>query len=136
MLSIESKKTLLEVEKLLDEYNSQTESSQAKKESVCDVKIKINGKEMKCGKIFKYLSRWSTSNMNSHLADEHDIAMKVHYSTNIDIDEYDYNNEGRQEISNYDSESESSDNENENDISFDTQKNQSENQLENDPELT
>ncbi|CAG8837692.1 22740_t:CDS:2, partial [Racocetra persica] len=43
-------------------------------ESVCDVKIKINGKEKNCGKKFKYLPGWSTTNMNSHLADEHDIA--------------------------------------------------------------
>ncbi|CAG8665922.1 5190_t:CDS:1 [Racocetra fulgida] len=90
--------TSLEVDELL-EYNLQTEGSQANskkykrrrktnkksascwkyfkivgEESVCDVKIKINGKEKNCGKKFKYLPGWSTTNMNSHLADEHDIA--------------------------------------------------------------
>ncbi|CAG8547400.1 6210_t:CDS:2, partial [Dentiscutata heterogama] len=47
-------------------------------ESVCDVIIKIDRKEKKCAKRFKYLSGWSTTNMNSHLADEHDIRVVPH----------------------------------------------------------
>ncbi|CAG8722911.1 4599_t:CDS:2, partial [Cetraspora pellucida] len=50
-------------------------------------------------------------------------AMKVYYAKNIEYDKYDYNNEGLQETSNFDSESESSDDENESDIFFDTQEN-------------
>ncbi|CAG8630720.1 15687_t:CDS:1 [Cetraspora pellucida] len=102
MSSIESEETLqaenlLEIDDLLED-NLQTEGSQANskkhkccrktnrqsapcwkyfkkvgEELVCDVKIKINRKKKNCGKKFKYLSGWLTSNMNSHLADEHDI---------------------------------------------------------------
>ncbi|CAG8792681.1 7820_t:CDS:1, partial [Cetraspora pellucida] len=43
-------------------------------DSICKVKIKKpNGEEQICGKSYKYLPGGSTTNMNSHLADEHDL---------------------------------------------------------------
>ncbi|CAG8837581.1 24251_t:CDS:2, partial [Racocetra persica] len=87
MLGIESEETSqtdnsLEVDELLED-NLQTEDSQAnskkykrrrktnKKSASCWKYFKI---EKNCGKKFKYLPGWSTTNMNSYLADKHDIA--------------------------------------------------------------
>ncbi|RIB02555.1 hypothetical protein C2G38_2049977 [Gigaspora rosea] len=43
-------------------------------QSIYKIKIKDNnGGEKICGTSYKYLPGWSTTNMNSHLADEHDI---------------------------------------------------------------
>ncbi|CAG8681477.1 15699_t:CDS:2 [Acaulospora morrowiae] len=54
-----------------NEYDeiSQTESLHAN-ESLCESE---SSQESICGKSFKYLPGWSTSNMNLHLADEHDL---------------------------------------------------------------
>ncbi|CAG8845760.1 26995_t:CDS:2, partial [Gigaspora margarita] len=53
---------------------SQSEGSQTTKPTLQNTQKKHKRRQEKiCGTSYKYLPGWSTSNMNSHLADEHDI---------------------------------------------------------------
>ncbi|CAG8527268.1 6812_t:CDS:2 [Gigaspora rosea] len=52
---------------------SQSESSQTKQNIQKKNKCRHQSGEKICGTSYKYLPGWSTTNMNSHLADEHDI---------------------------------------------------------------
>ncbi|CAG8624488.1 16591_t:CDS:2 [Dentiscutata heterogama] len=61
-------KNSFEVDDMLEE-DPQTKGSQSTSKS----HKRRHGKEKKCAKRFKYLSGWSTTNMNLRLADEHDI---------------------------------------------------------------